>query len=54
MRRVPVWSFEALGRGGAVRGPAIVLQAGATLWVAPRWRGRLHASGALVLERSGR
>jgi N-methylhydantoinase A/oxoprolinase/acetone carboxylase beta subunit len=53
-RAVPVWSFEALGREDAVRGPAIVLQSGATLWVAPGWRGRLHASGALVLERGGR
>jgi len=54
MRRVPVWSFEALGERDPVRGPAIVMQAGATLWVAPRWRGRLHASGALVLERGAR
>jgi N-methylhydantoinase A len=54
IRTVPVRDFDALATGDRVRGPAIVLQSGATLWVAPGWRGRLHASGALVLERSGR
>ena len=51
---VPVWTFESLGAGESIRGPAIVLQSGATLWVAPGWRGRLHSSGALVLERGRR
>jgi N-methylhydantoinase A len=54
VRAVPVWDFDALGAGDKVRGPAIVLQSGATLWLEPRWTGRLHASGALVLERSER
>jgi len=52
MRDVPVWRFESLGAASTVEGPAIVLQSGATLWVEPSWRGRLHASGALVLRRA--
>jgi N-methylhydantoinase A len=54
MRRVPLRDWGGLRAHDVLRGPAIVLQSGATLWVAPGWRGRLHASGALVLERSGR
>ena len=51
-REVPVWRFETLGRSSVVKGPAIVLQSGATLWVEPSWTGRVHESGALVLRRS--
>jgi hypothetical protein len=28
-----------------------VLEEGATLWIAPGWKGRLHPRGALVLTR---
>ena len=28
---------------------AVVMEDGATLWVAAGWRARLHASGAIVL-----
>jgi hypothetical protein len=27
------------------------MEEGATLWIAPGWRARMHASGALVLTR---
>jgi N-methylhydantoinase A/oxoprolinase/acetone carboxylase beta subunit len=37
--------------GDRVRGPAIVAEAGATLWVPAGWRGVVHASGTLVLKR---
>ncbi len=42
---------HALAARGAVRGPAIVTQSGATLWVPSGWHGALHASGTLVLRR---
>jgi N-methylhydantoinase A len=41
---------DALGPGARIAGPAIVADAGATLWVAPGWRARPH-HGALLLER---
>jgi len=50
-RAVPVWRFESLALGRALKGPAIVLQSGATLWVDEGWTGRKHPSGALVLKR---
>lgn len=50
LRAVPVWRFDALGEGDVLSGPAIVLQSGATLWVASGWRARLHATGSLLLE----
>ena len=46
-------SGEALPASG-LAGPAIVSDAGATLWVAPGWRARRHASGAVVVTRGGR
>ncbi len=52
--RARAWRREALGAGAIVAGPAVVLDAGATLWVPPLWRGRVHASGAIVLRRGSR
>lgn len=49
-----VWERAALPAPFARRGPAIVLEDGATLWIAPGWGVRLHASGTLVLERGRR
>jgi N-methylhydantoinase A len=49
-REVPVHDFEALG-AHRVTGPALVLQSGATLWVAPGWSGARLRAGALVLHR---
>jgi N-methylhydantoinase A len=51
---VGVYERAALPRGFRARGPAIVTEEGATLWVRPGWRMLLHDSGALVLERGGR
>jgi N-methylhydantoinase A len=48
---VPHWRHEDLRAGDVVNGPALVLQPGATLWVAPGWRGRVGAEGHLVLAR---
>ena len=49
-----VWSREALGAGSVTIGPAIVADPGATLWIAPGWRGHLGADGTLVLTRGRR
>jgi N-methylhydantoinase A len=49
-----VWERAALPARFARRGPAIVLEDGATLWIPPGWAARLHASGTLVLERGPR
>jgi N-methylhydantoinase A/oxoprolinase/acetone carboxylase beta subunit len=49
-----LWDRGAMGRGAAVRGPAIVLESGATLWVPPGWSGKLDPSGTLVLRLRGR
>jgi N-methylhydantoinase A/oxoprolinase/acetone carboxylase beta subunit len=46
-----VHSRAALSDGAIVRGPAIVAEEGATLWIPPRWTGRVHDSGALVITR---
>jgi N-methylhydantoinase A len=43
--------MEFLAPGARVAGPAIVAESGATLWVAPGWRGVVHRSGTLVLTR---
>jgi N-methylhydantoinase A len=53
-RDAALWSHEALAPGARVRGPAIVAQSGATLWVLPGWAGVLHPSGTLVLRRGRR
>ena len=49
----PVWPRAALRCGMTVRGPAVIADAGATLWVAPGWSARIHASGTVVLTRRG-
>jgi N-methylhydantoinase A len=47
----PIWERESVRPGLTIRGPALVLESGATLWIPAGWRGRAHASGTLVLER---
>lgn len=53
MRAIPLHDFDGLGRS-RVRGPALVVQSGATLWVPPGWAGARVASGALVLRPAAR
>lgn len=50
------WALErdALAPGKSVAGPAVLTDDGATLWVAPGWRARRHAGGAVVLTPRGR
>jgi N-methylhydantoinase A len=49
--RARVWARERLPVGFATRGPAIVAEDGATLWIAPHWTARLHPTGTLILTR---
>jgi N-methylhydantoinase A len=53
-RRAAVWDASALPAAWHARGPAIVLQPGATLWVPGRWRLRRHPSGAIVVTPGAR
>jgi N-methylhydantoinase A len=50
-QNAPVWERETLGRGFRARGPAIIVESGATLWIPSRWSAGMHPSGTLVLER---
>jgi N-methylhydantoinase A len=47
-----VWERDSLGGGFAARGPALVLEQGATLWIPPGWRALAHAGATLVLTRA--
>ena len=47
-----VWPRAAVPRARPLRGPAIVTDDGATLWIAPGWSARVHRTGALVLRRT--
>ena len=47
---LPLWRREPLAPAATLRGPAVVVDDGATLWIAPGWQARVHASGALVLS----
>ena len=53
-RRRPAALLEraAMPRRFQSRGPAIVLEEGATLWVPPGWSLRSHVAGTLIAERS--
>ncbi len=48
-----LWRREQLGAGEHVQGPAVIMDEGATLWVAPGWRARVHPSRAVLLTRAG-
>jgi len=50
-RRAVLRGREDLAPGVRLAGPAVVVDDGATLWVAPGWSARRHASGAVVLTR---
>ncbi|MBI5710904.1 MAG: hydantoinase/oxoprolinase family protein [Candidatus Eisenbacteria bacterium] len=47
-----VWPRPAVPRARPLRGPAIVTDQGATLWIAPGWSARVHPTGTLVLGRT--
>ncbi len=48
-----LYEREALGAGDSFAGPAIVTQLDTTTLVPPGWSGEAHASGTLLLRRTG-
>ena len=50
-RNVPVIDRATLGAGASFGGPAILTQLDTTTVVKPGWRGRVDASGAVILNR---
>jgi N-methylhydantoinase A len=50
-RTAAVWTRASLAPGAQLRGPAVVLDEGATFWLPRGWTARVHASGALVAKR---
>src|SRR2546427_483356 len=46
-----VWPLGELAAGVELEGPAILAGGDATALVEPGWRGRVHRSGAILLER---
>jgi N-methylhydantoinase A len=49
--RAAVWPLGELPAGLELEGPAVLAGADATALIEPGWRGRVHASGAVVMER---
>ena len=47
-----VWPLDDLAAEVALAGPAVLAGADATALVEPGWRGRVHPSGAVLLERA--
>ncbi len=52
-RLAQVWRRSAVGPGFACRGPALILDDGATAFIDEGWRAEANAHGDLVLHRSG-
>jgi N-methylhydantoinase A len=48
---VPVYERAQLGAGQRVSGPALIVEAVATTWLAPGWQAQVHPQGHLILER---
>ena len=46
-----VWPGDELATGVAIDGPAILAGADATALLEPGWRGRVHATGAVLVKR---
>ena len=47
-----VWALDQLAAGVTLQGPAILAGGDATALVEPGWRGTVHPSGAVLLERA--
>lgn len=47
-----VWPLDTLPAGATVVGPAVLAGGDATALVEPGWRGTVHVSGAVILERT--
>ena len=53
-RNVPVYDRARLPAGTRFTGPALIAEANATTIVEPGWRAEVHATGTLLLTRTGR
>src|SRR5690606_30926524 len=51
-RETPVFRRESLRAGTVLDGPALLVEANATTYVAPGWRAEIGAAGELRLERA--
>jgi len=51
--RVSLYERASLAVGEVIAGPAIISEGGATTWLKSGWTATVHASGSLLLERSG-
>jgi N-methylhydantoinase A/oxoprolinase/acetone carboxylase beta subunit len=49
--RAEVWPLGELPAGLELRGPAVLAGPDATGLIEPGWRGTVHASGAVIVER---
>ncbi|HYB98240.1 MAG TPA: hydantoinase/oxoprolinase family protein [Candidatus Limnocylindrales bacterium] len=52
--QVPLFVREQLGAGATIVGPAVIAEYSSTTYVAPLWRARVDAAGALRLSRQRR
>ena len=48
----PVFDRSALSAGFSAEGPALIIEQGATTYVAPEWRARMNQHGDIILTRS--
>jgi N-methylhydantoinase A/oxoprolinase/acetone carboxylase beta subunit len=48
---VELFERESMPAGQRLAGPALVVEATATTWIAPGWRAVVTERGALLLER---
>ncbi len=53
-RTVPVYHRDGLAEGAEAEGPALIVEAQTSTWVAPGFTAWRAANGALVLERTGK
>jgi N-methylhydantoinase A/oxoprolinase/acetone carboxylase beta subunit len=49
--RADVWPLGEMPAGRQLNGPAVLAGPDATGLIEPGWRGTVHASGAVILER---
>jgi len=50
--RADVWPLGELPTGRELKGPAVLAGPDATGLIEPGWRGVVHSSGAVILERA--
>jgi N-methylhydantoinase A len=50
--RADVWPLGAMAEGTRITGPAVLAGPDASALIEPGWRGTVHASGAVIVERT--